>query len=162
MLSVEDAQIPNTSGTVRGKLLVSGWKIHQEGSDNHITFINQVDLAGSLPSAFLKKLLQQIPLCAGKVRDYIATHGFVPTTIVKERVEFRGEEFNHKAKKYTIELKGDGGSIETLCSNKMYSKGVQVQLSGDGQVEETKDEHNNPRIIVNHLKGNATLTIESK
>lgn len=163
MISVEDDKIPHTSGTVRGKLLISGWKVffaidQQIG----ITYINQVDLAGSIPASFLKKLLQQIPLCAGKVRDYVIQYGFVPTTVVGKHVEFKGEEFDHDARKYTLELNGDEGSAEILCSEKMYPNGVQVVLKGNGEVVEEEDEHRNPRILLKDLKGPIHFTIQKK
>jgi hypothetical protein len=163
MISVQDDSIPDTSGTVRGKLFISGWKIFIAENDKiGITYINQVDLAGYIPASFLKKLLQQIPLCAGKVRDYITDFGFVPTTVVGKYVEFKGEEFDHDKRRYTLELIGDGGSVEILCSEKMYSKGVQVILKGEGKVIEEQDEYHNPRIILKDLKGPIRFTVEKK
>jgi hypothetical protein len=166
MLSVKDDRIPNTSGTVRGTLIASGWKITKINGEIHISYVNQVDLAGYIPASFLKTLLQQIPLCAGKVRDYIQTYGFVPTTVIEEGkgITFKGEEFDHNAKKYTLELdcRGEGGTVDTLCSERMYKNGVKVELQGQGELEETFDEFKNPRIILKNLKGPIHLIIQSK
>lgn len=163
MVSVKDDQIPDTSSTVRGELLVSGWKFYKSGQDDiGITYVNQVNLAGSLPSAFLKKLMIQIPLCAGKVRDYINNYGFVPTTVIHD-AEFKGEEFDHDARTYTLELNANShGSVETLCSEKMYPKGVKVHLEGEADLTEDTDSHNNPRIYLKNMKGPIKLVIEKK
>lgn len=169
MISVTDDRIPDTSGSVRGTLLSSGWKIaRQEGNNLHITYVNRVDLAGSLPAAFLRSLMQQIPLCAGKVRDYIVNYGFAPTTVIHgdDSFVFKGEEFDHGKKIYSIQLTctKSGVTINTLCSKKMYSKGVVASLEdGRAEVETTTDEYGNPKIILTDLKeGPLHLTIQSK
>lgn len=162
MVSVKDGQVPDTSSTVRGQLIVSGWKISHVDGHIGITYVNQVDLAGYIPGAFLKKLLLQIPLCAGKVRDYIISNGFVPTTVI-ENVEFKGEEFQHDEKRYTLELNGDGnGSAETLCSERMFPQGIQIELKGQAEISQSVDAHNNPVIRLSQLKGHIQLFITSK
>lgn len=162
MVSVQDEHIPDTSSTVRGQLIVSGWKVSSLNNQIDITYVNQVDLAGYIPSAFLKKLLLQIPLCAGKVRDYITKYGFVPTTVI-EKVEFKGEEFDHDARRYTLELNGDGGgSVETLCSERMFPQGIQVELKGQAELSQSVDKHNNPCIHLNKIQGHVQLFIKNK
>lgn len=179
MISVTDDRIPDTSGSVRGTLLSSGWKIarQEEGNSLHITYVNRVDLAGSLPAAFLRSLMQQIPLCAGKVRDYIVNYGFAPTTTVihgggdgdddDASFVFKGEEFDHGKKIYSLQLtctKSGVTTVNTLCSKKMYSKGVVARLEeGRAEVETTTDEYGNPKIILTGLKeGPLHLVLQSK
>ncbi|KAI8090793.1 hypothetical protein BDF21DRAFT_412178 [Thamnidium elegans] len=162
VVSVKDKDIPDTPRTVRGELIVSGWKLFNCDQGIGITYVSQVDLAGSLPSAFLKKLLLQIPLCAGKVRDYISTYGFVPTTVIG-RAQFKGEEFDHDARTYTLELNGDGNGIaETLCSERMYKDGIQVHLEGSAEMVQDSDNNHNPRIVLNNIKGPIKLVIKKK
>ncbi|KAI7895592.1 uncharacterized protein EV154DRAFT_495395 [Mucor mucedo] len=165
MVSVEDETIPDTSGAVRGQLLVSGWKLSQLAGGIGITYVNQVDLAGYIPGAFLKKLLLQIPLCAGKVRDYIMTHGFVPTTTVIQNntpVEFKGEEFHHEEKKYTLQLSSQDASTHTVCSQRMYPDGIQVELKGEAEITQSVDTHGNALVHLSHIKGLIQLCITKK
>ncbi|CAO0792178.1 unnamed protein product [Mucor circinelloides] len=164
MISVKDDRIPDMPKAVRGKILISGWKVYEHGNKVGITYVNQVDLAGSIPAAFLKKLLLQIPLCAGKVRNYIREFGFVPSLkLVSDKVEFKGEEFDHDKRTYTFQLSGDASGHEVAhitCCSKMYPKGVSVVLTGGkGDVKQETDKHNNPRITLKNLKGNVKVTI---
>ncbi|KAI8642956.1 hypothetical protein BD408DRAFT_365650 [Parasitella parasitica] len=165
MVSVKDDRFPDTPKSVRGKILISGWKLYETQEKNiGITYINQVDLAGSIPAAFLRKLLLEIPLCAGKVRDYIQEFGFVPSLkLVSNKVEFIGEEFDHDTRTYTIELSGDAREHEVAhitCCSKMYPKGVSVVLAGgQGDVMQDMDEFNNPCITLKNLNGNIKVTI---
>lgn len=168
MISVQDDRIPDTPKTVRGKLLISGWKVYETQDKNiGITYVNQVDLAGYIPAAFLRKLLLQIPLCAGKVRNYIQEFGFVPTLkLVSDKVEFKGEDFDHDTRTYTLQLNGNAREHEVAhitCSSKMYPNGVSVVLTGgQGDVKQENDEFDNPRIVLKNLNGNVKITISKE
>jgi hypothetical protein len=81
MVSVEDDSIPAVSGCVRSNLFISGWKVYKVDGGVAITYITQIDLAGSIPTAFLKSVQQQVPLCAGSVIKYIKDHGFPPVVL---------------------------------------------------------------------------------
>lgn len=164
MISVQDDRIPDTPKTVRGKILISGWKLDQRGNDIGIIYVNQVDLAGSIPAAFLRKLLQQIPLCAGKVRNYIREFGFIPSLkLVSNKVEFKGEDFDHDKRAYTLQLTGDARDHEVahvVCCSKMYPEGVSVVLTGGkGDIKQDKDDNNNFRIILKNLVGDVRVVI---
>ncbi|KAF1802057.1 hypothetical protein V8B55DRAFT_1377098 [Mucor lusitanicus] len=164
MISVQDDRFPDTPKTVRGKIIISGWKVDQQGNNIGITYVNQVDLAGYIPAAFLRKLLLQIPLCAGKVRNYIREFGFVPSLkLVSNKVEFKGEDFDHDKRAYNVQLSGDAHDHEVAhitCSSKMYPKGVSVVLTGGkGDVKQDTDDNNNPRIILKNLVGDVKIII---
>lgn len=163
MVSVEDKSLPDTSGSVRGQLIVSGWKLYNVEEGIGITYVNQVDLAGYIPGAFLKKLLLQIPLCAGKVRDYIIQHGFVPTTTL-HHVEFQGESFDHDERKYSLQLTATSksGSVHILCSQRMYPQGIQIQLEGQAEIVQSVDSFQNPIIELSHIQGSIQFYITKK
>jgi hypothetical protein len=170
MLSVEDSKVPETEKAVRARLLVSGWKMYQtENNKIGITYVSQTDLSGYLPIAFLKKLLLEVPLCAGRVRNYIRDHGFPPTTtLVGKHVEYAGEDFDHESKTYTLDLKAsgeaEGAAVEIVCSSTMYPHGVKAQLKGEkGDVELNQDQNKNYLVVLKDLKGShITVTITSK
>lgn len=159
MVSVEDEKIPEMDKAVRGKLIVSGWKMYETDKNKiGITYVSQTDLAGSIPATFLKKLLLEVPLCAGKVRNYISEYGFPPTmTLVDKHVEFLGEDFDHDSKTYTLDLKvsaAEGHVADILCSSIMYPNGVKVQVTqGQGDVEQNQDKHKNYVVVLRNLKG---------
>ncbi|CEP09310.1 hypothetical protein [Parasitella parasitica] len=165
MISVKDDRFPDTPKSVRGKILISGWKLYETQEKNiGITYINQADLAGSIPAAFLRKLLLEIPLCAGKVRDYIQEFGFAPSLkLVSKKVEFVGEEFDHDSRTYSVNFRGDASGHEVAnitCCSKMYPSGVSAILTGgEGDVVKDTDAFNNPRITLKNLNGNVKLTI---
>ncbi|KAI8056537.1 uncharacterized protein B0P05DRAFT_560079 [Gilbertella persicaria] len=165
--SVKDEAIPDTSGSVRGELYISGWKICQEDDGNiSITYVNQVDLAGSLPWSFIKKMLIQSALCAGKVRNYLTQHGFPPTTTkLMGKIVFLGEEFDHDAKKYSLDLEttGDDNQIEILCSCRMYPEGIQtLMMHGQADINQEQDEHENYRLILKNVQGHHIQVVITK
>ncbi|KAG0173704.1 hypothetical protein DFQ28_008297 [Apophysomyces sp. BC1034] len=156
MSSVEDSQIPPVSGCVRGDLKISGWKIYQVEGGVGVTYITQVDLAGSIPSSFLKNVQLQVPLCAGKVVEYIKKHGFPPTTLTCTAV-YKSESFNHDKREHVVEVDGQG-EVSWLVSGTMYPNGVKVNVSGQGQPE-IVDEGKNRKVILRNVNGPATLKI---
>jgi hypothetical protein len=156
MTSVVDDKIPAVSGCVRANLIISGWKIIKTDAGVAITYITQVDLAGSIPTAFLKSVQQQVPLCAGLVVKYIKDHGYAPTD-TDCTAEFKAESFDHAKKEYSCNLEGEG-ECKWLISKKMYPGGVKVHVAGNGTVEIIEDDGN--RIaVVKDINGPTTVKI---
>lgn len=163
MTSVDDESVPEVSGCVRANLIVSGWKIIKTDTGIHITYITQIDLAGYIPTSFLKNIEQQVPLCAGAVVNYINEHGFAPTTI-ECTAQFKTENFEHGTKEYSCNVDG-AGEIRWVSSTKMYPNGIKVSIIGSGgnaqSIVET-DDHNNKVISVTGINGPTTIKIISK
>ncbi|KAI8389333.1 hypothetical protein BD560DRAFT_381326 [Blakeslea trispora] len=158
MVSVEDDAVPPISGCVRANLILSGWKIAKTEAGIAITYITQVDLAGSIPSAFLKSIQQQVPLCAGAVANYIQEYGYAPTTY-ECTAEFKLETFEHAKKAYVAQLDGTGNA-SWLVSKKMYPSGFKVSLSGTGATEQIVDHKNGDKLLtVSDINGPLTVTI---
>ncbi|CAO3652916.1 unnamed protein product [Cunninghamella blakesleeana] len=152
MASVEDANVPEVSGCVRGNLICSGWKLQKVNEGIQITYVTQVDLSGSIPTSFAKNVQTQVPLCAGKVADYVNNYGFPPITGDITTLTFKKELFDHSKRTHTIDLDGQGDASWSF-SSKMYPNGVKVNATS-GQVEITGN-----TIKVSGINGSTTVTI---
>ncbi|KAG2202898.1 hypothetical protein INT47_008930 [Mucor saturninus] len=152
MNSVEDAAIPPVSGFVRANLIISGWKVLKTDTGINLTYITQIDLAGSIPTAFLKSVQQQVPLCAGSVVKYAQTYGYPPTTATCTAT-FKSENFEHAKKTYTASLDGTG-ECSWLISKKMYPSGTKVAITGEAKHELSED-----RLVLTEINGPVTVTI---
>lgn len=152
MASVEDSTVPLVSGCVRANLIISGWRVLKTATGINLTYITQIDLAGSIPTAFLKSVQQQVPLCAGSVVKYAQNYGFPPTTALCT-AEFNSENFDHAKKAYTATLDGSG-ECSWLISKKMYPSGTKVTING-----EAKHELNEDRLDLSEINGPVTVTI---
>jgi hypothetical protein len=160
MTSVEEESIPAVSGCVRANLIISGWKIVKTDAGVAITYITQVDLAGSIPTSFVKNVQQQVPLCAGLVVKYAKDHGYAPT-IADCSADFKSETFDHAKKEYLSSLDGEGES-KWLISKKMYPSGVKVVIVGSGgnaTTEIIEDTNGNHIAVVKGVNGPTTVKI---
>ncbi|KAI8097452.1 uncharacterized protein BX664DRAFT_378237 [Halteromyces radiatus] len=151
MASVQDDTVGAVSGCVRGNLICSGWKLQKVDEGIQITYVTQVDLAGSIPSSFLRNVQLQVPLCAGKVADYISNYGFPPVT-GELSCTFVKESFDHAKREHTVQLDGQGDATWTF-SSKMYPNGVKVNTSS-GQVNIS-----GTTIQLSAINGPTTVTI---
>ncbi|KAI8997807.1 hypothetical protein BDB01DRAFT_772493 [Pilobolus umbonatus] len=162
MLSVEDDLVPQDKDSVRGNIIISGWKLSQEGNNLNIVYVNQVDLAGNIPKAILNKLAINIPQCAGKVGEYLTQYGFPPTTTTGKHVEFINEWFDHGKAMYTCEVNGQHGDMSIYCCQMMYPQGVKVDVEGDAELKQDKDQHNNYTIQLSKIQGHIKVTLTKK
>lgn len=71
MTPVVDERIPDTPSGVHANLIISGWRITKTEKGIHITYITQIDLAGSIPNAWLKYLEIIVRQCVGTVIKYL-------------------------------------------------------------------------------------------
>ncbi|SAL99302.1 hypothetical protein [Absidia glauca] len=151
MASVDDSSVGAVSGCVRGNLICSGWKLQKVADGIQITYVTQVDLAGSIPSSFLRSVQLQVPLCAGKVAEYISSYGPPPITGDLSCV-FKKELFDHGKREHTVHLDGQGDAAFSF-SSKMYPNGVKVKTTtGEAQVTGNS-------IQVTGVNGPTTVTI---
>lgn len=158
MSSVEDESVPPTSGCVRGKLLVSGWKLYKTEDGVGIIYVTQVDLCGSIPASLLKSINLQIPLCAGTLADYVQKYGF-PPYVVSSTAQHKAVSFDHGKRQFTTRLEGDDAECQFLTSKQMYPNGVKVQVEGGAEYAVTEVEHGNHLVIVKNVKGSATVVM---
>ncbi|KAI7848277.1 hypothetical protein BDC45DRAFT_523922 [Circinella umbellata] len=169
MTSVEDGLNPPDPDCVRADLIVSGWKFYKT-NDNKIgiTYITQIDLAGYIPYWLLKSIQTSIPLCAGKLANYVKQYGFPPNTRVctgkflNETVENTAPdesgEDHTKDVEYLLEV--EGGEIETLLSSKMFPT-VQVHIE-QGKTEEpeiVEQENGNKLVKIKGINGQVKIKL---
>lgn len=155
MVSVEDERIPEISGNVRANLMISGWRMYKTDTGVGVTYVTQIDLAGSIPTSFLKSIQIQVPLCAGKVVRYIEQYGFPPYTVGGD-IPFQSEEFDNDKKEYTVKLDGQG-PVQWQVSHVMYPKGFVVETSA----EYTKEDQGKTSIVTAQVQGPTSIVIKS-
>jgi hypothetical protein len=154
MSTVKDDKLPELSGHVRANLMLSGWKFEKVDAGVAITYVNHIDLAGSIPSSFLKGLQLQVPLCAGKVVSYVQDYGFAPTT-TQCTANFKTEEFDHAKREYVAQIDGEG-EVSWIISKTMYPNGVKT-VAGSAAVD-TKDQEDGNQVLT--VKVNGPLTVK--
>lgn len=150
--SVKDASIPEVSGCVRANLLMSGWKITKTNAGIAISYVTQIDLAGSIPTSLLKAINMQVPLCAGTVTKYLQSHGFPPLQ-TECTATMVSETFDHAKKEYVIQWTGQGNARHEI-SKKMYPSGVKVIITGKAAFE-----NKGGFVIVTGINGSATMKL---
>lgn len=151
--SVKDASLPDVSGCVRSNLFISGWKVQKVDGGIAISYITQIDLAGSIPSSFLKSTQQQIPLCAGLVSKFIRDNGFPPIQSDCS-INVVDEAFDYAKREYLTQVDGVGNT-RFMISKKMYPAGVKVNITGGKATHEMVDDH----LIVTGLDGPTTIKL---
>ncbi|KAI7895331.1 uncharacterized protein EV154DRAFT_457862 [Mucor mucedo] len=153
MSSVKDASLPDVSGCVRSHLFISGWKLQKTDAGVAISYITQIDLAGSIPAAFLKSTQQQIPLCAGSVAKFIKENGFPP---IQQNctAQLVNETFDYGKREHVTHFDGQG-STQFFISSQMYPKGVKVTLTGNGSYAFEED-----YVRVTGIDGPTTISIK--
>jgi hypothetical protein len=161
---VNDEINPPVEDFVRGNLVCTGWKISRVPQGMMITFINQMDLCGSVPVALARSTLQQMPTCTAKLAQYHDKYGFPPCTEV-HNVQYLGEDFDHATATYTLQLKGDGDNdkvaAEIVCCDKMFSKGFQVVVQGNAQYE-TVPSKASQTVRISQVSGAVTIQVVGK
>ncbi|KAI8149039.1 hypothetical protein BJV82DRAFT_550385 [Fennellomyces sp. T-0311] len=160
MSSVEDPVVPPVSGCVRGNLIISGWKVYKADGGIGITYITQVDMAGSIPSSFLKNIQLQVPLCAGKVANYVSSYGFPPATLSAENTVYKKESFDHAKREFTAQVEGNGGEVKWLVSSQMFPNGVKVTVNGTATHEIVDaDIATKKYVVLNGIQGAVSVKI---
>ncbi|KAI9299817.1 hypothetical protein BJ944DRAFT_171824 [Cunninghamella echinulata] len=143
IFSIEDETlIPQVEGYVRATILCSGWKFakNENGKGLKLTYISQIDFKGTVPPVIVKAVMQQIPLCAYRVKQYHEKYGFPPTT-TNITAHFLGEEFQHEKATYVLKLdkhpsnSQSKNTADILCCRDMFSKGLDIAIHGDADYD---------------------------
>ncbi|KAJ3112390.1 hypothetical protein HDU96_004602 [Phlyctochytrium bullatum] len=113
LTSVVDPTAPSEGkARVRAEVAVSGWILRPtEGKGLETSYIVQVDPKGTIPSALVKLVQTQTPLCIAEVSRYLNRAGpipflvrDVPTLGPGPDVVLMQEEHDAQAQKYDLEL----------------------------------------------------------
>lgn len=117
--SVTDHLVPENDAHTRGRMLIYGWTFQavRKGADDNdddeqkkqqrtgvkVTFIAHMDPAGAtpLPSAIVRLLTSEVPLCVLRVRDYITNAG-CPPYIRRVAGKVMKEHYDPETHHYTL------------------------------------------------------------
>ncbi|KAI8081384.1 uncharacterized protein BX664DRAFT_302065 [Halteromyces radiatus] len=107
--SVSDSLTPETDAHIRGQILIHGWTFQTTKNEQgkrtgvNITFISHMDLAGvtPLPSAIIRLLTTEVPLCVLRVQSYITTFG-CPPYIRRVAGKIVNEYYDTDTKEYKV------------------------------------------------------------
>lgn len=152
--SVDEPSVPPTSANVRGHVYHASWRFLKTNEGISITYVTQFDMAGSIPTAFLKTVNLENPLNTAKVAKYAKDFGFPPYTVnYSEDCVQKDEVFNHSKKTFVMKLDG-AGSVDVFISKKMYPSGVKVKVSG-----KASHQINGQKITITGVNGPTTVEI---
>ncbi|KAJ3358825.1 hypothetical protein HDU91_005102 [Kappamyces sp. JEL0680] len=78
--SVEDplGPPPGTGGRVRAEILLASWRLEQTAEGVAATYLVHVDVKGSIPSAIIRSIQVQTPMCIRRVGEYLESRGTLP------------------------------------------------------------------------------------
>ncbi|CAG8549928.1 10040_t:CDS:2 [Paraglomus brasilianum] len=133
--SVVDSTIPETRKYVRADLDMAGWYLKpQFDSSGFVTAVDIVYVVGIdikldiVPSAILKQLSSQTPMCVGKVCDVIQKYGY-PPYIRSTTGAVTYVKFDIKLSKYDLKLTDmSGGAVELRLCRKIYASGFDISI----------------------------------
>lgn len=167
--SVEDNErAPAQSGKVRAHLTVAGWHLKPEGSDLRVTYLAKVSLNGSLPGALVSKLAQEMPSCVGRVREVFESVGHAPYFVAPDDspIIWQSESISdpNGSKVGALEYRcrittAPDGRFELKYSSRMYPKGIQVRVEGEGA---TATDEGNGTVKVVCAEGGKAATVVIK
>lgn len=81
---VDNERAPEQRGRTRMKLTLSGWRLTPQGQDVRITYLCKVHLGGAIPEKMVATVIQDLPVCAGKVRNTYYEYGYPPYLVTSE------------------------------------------------------------------------------
>jgi len=125
---------------VRGHLSVAGFILRPvEGTNKvNLTYVVNVDPAGSLPAPFVAMAVIELPVCIARVRDYLKDYGF-PPYIPRHAGPFPGtmqdELFDHASNTIAIRWRPEvAGSLRVQYDKSKWTGGAKVS-PGEGTSE---------------------------
>jgi hypothetical protein len=97
---------------------------------------------GSIPSAVIAKIVQDIPLSVVNITNYIRSHG-VPPYIASTKLssQLRTEVLNVEGRTHIIKLiAGDNEELTIVIDPKVFGGNWKIGTTGEGVSAEQKDE----------------------
>ncbi|KAG9086420.1 hypothetical protein FRC06_003093 [Ceratobasidium sp. 370] len=134
---------PENSGRVRATLTCAGWSVVPRGDDLEVTYIVKINPNGSIPSAVVSKIVQDIPLAIVNITNFIRSSGWPPyISSPSISSQLRAEIFSLEAKTHNIKfIAGDKDEdITVVVDSKPFGGNWKVEVSGQGVSAEKKDE----------------------
>jgi hypothetical protein len=174
--SVDEAHFKADNKRVRADLSLAAFVIEKVEGGAMLTYIVDVDPKGSIPSALIKLVAVQTPLCVAEVRRYLETYG-VPTHFSKIHYQDPGiqlkvtkDHFDHCNREFEFtyqltlvpgeEMTKESGLVEIYVDGRMLETGAEITplLSEEYmQIKVAKDMHhiyiypNIEKLIAHHV-----------
>lgn len=129
-------------GRVRANLR-AGWSVVPRGDDLEVSYVVKINPNGSIPTAVVGKIVQDIPLAVVNLTDFLRSRGVPPYISSKDlSSQLRTELVNIEGKKHEIKLiAGDSEEQFTIVVDpKVFSGNWQVGVSGNGVAAEKQDD----------------------
>lgn len=134
---------PENSGRVRATLTCGGWSVVPRGDDLEITYVVKINPNGSIPSAIVGKIVQDIPLAIVNISNFIRDKGVPPYIASKDlSSQLRTEIVNFEGRTHTIRLiAGDKDEeLPIVVDPKVFGGNWKVEATGNGVSAEKQDE----------------------
>ncbi|TPX59540.1 hypothetical protein PhCBS80983_g02412 [Powellomyces hirtus] len=149
--SVLDNQlVPPTSKYVRADLTVAGWVLKPAPQGGvAVTYVVKIDVKGNIPSAIVKAVSIQTPLCVAEVLKYLRANGAPPAAKVLGnntegvKTTVKKDLFDHKSGTYELSYVLDAtsaaadtitpvaktaGLVELAVDARMYLAGIDLEI----------------------------------
>ncbi|KAF8750646.1 hypothetical protein RHS01_09147 [Rhizoctonia solani] len=133
---------PDNSGRVRATLTCAGWSVVPRGNDLEVAYVVKSELVqsnGSIPSAVVGKIVQDIPLAVVNITNFIRNKG-VPPYITNQdlKSQLRTEVVDVEKRHHEIRLiAGDTDEeLKIAVDPKLFGGNWSVGVTGDGVAAE--------------------------
>ncbi|GAA5922688.1 START domain-containing protein [Sporobolomyces koalae] len=177
--SVDEPELaPAQKGKTRATLQVSGWKLSPEGNNLRVTYVVNIALNGSIPSAMVSMLATETPLCTGRSRDVFYEHGYAPfirlsASSDEPSIIFQTETFSDPPatpdeahpREYRCVITTGSKATESFeieyDKKRMYSKGISIAIEGEG-VEAQDNSEGRVKVTTTDTGKDVTIVITPK
>ncbi|KDN38471.1 hypothetical protein RSAG8_09456, partial [Rhizoctonia solani AG-8 WAC10335] len=125
---------PGDKGRVRATL-TAGWSAVPRGDDLEVSYVVKINPNGSIPSAIVGKIVQDIPLSVVNIANFIREKGVPPYIANKElNSQLRVEHISIEEKKHVAKLiAGDKEEDVTFVVDpKVFGGNWKVDVNGNG------------------------------
>lgn len=129
-------------GRVRANLC-AGWSVIPRGDDSEVAYVVKVNPNGSIPSAVVSKIVQDIPLAVVNITNFIRDKGVPPYISSKDlKSQLRTEVVNIESRNHVAKfIAGDSEEQITFTVDpKVFGGNWQVGVSGNGVAAEKQDD----------------------
>ncbi|CAE6529209.1 unnamed protein product [Rhizoctonia solani] len=135
---------PENSGRVRATLTCAGWSVVPRGDDLEVAYVVKINPNGSIPSAVVGKIVQDLPLTVVHITNFIRDKGVPPYITNSDlKSQLRTEIVNIEGKKHVINcIAGDQDEEVRIAVDpkvfggnwKVESNGASAEKDGDNAV----------------------------
>ncbi|KAJ1305784.1 hypothetical protein OPQ81_010514 [Rhizoctonia solani] len=126
---------PENSGRVRATLTCAGWSVIPRGDDLEVAYVVKINPNGSIPSAVVGKIVQDIPLAVVNITNFIRNKGAPPyVTNTDLKSQLRTELVNIEGRTHAIKLiAGDQDEeLKVKVDPKVFGGNWKVGTEGNG------------------------------